>query len=62
MQGSFIVKTLNVSIGGGVPIDTNSLVDMPPWEDVTPIINSLQGLHLNSPQSNFEAVLSSLTL
>jgi len=45
-----IVKNVDVSTDGGVPMDSYLLIDMPFVEDVNSIINSLQGLqHFDSP-------------
>jgi len=43
-------------------VNYNSLADMPSLEDVTPIIDSLQGLqHLESPHYSSEVVSNILT-
>jgi len=40
----YIVNNIDVSNSGGIPVDFDSLVDMSYFEDVTSIVDSLQGL------------------
>jgi len=62
MHDSFVVQNLDVSIGCGVPMDFDSLANLPSLEDVPPIIDGLQALqHLDSPHCSSEAVLNLLT-
>jgi len=57
-----ILLLRNISNGGGVLVDSNSLADMLALEDATPIIDSLQGLqYLDSFYRNFEADPNFLT-
>jgi len=56
---SSIVKNINIDVSndGGVLVDSDSLTPMPSLEDVTPIVDILQGLqYLNSPHYNSEAI------
>jgi len=41
---NLILLRIDVSIGGGVTMDSDSLIDMPSLEDVISIVDSLQGL------------------
>ena len=60
MHGSSIAKNLNVSTGGGLSVDFDSLVDMSSLQDVTPIVDNLQALqNLDSPHCSSEADLNS---
>ncbi|KOM56438.1 hypothetical protein LR48_Vigan10g233000 [Vigna angularis] len=62
VHGYSIVKNLDVSIGSGVLMDSDSLANMSSLEDVTLIVNNLQGLqYLNSSYSNSKIFPNSLT-